>query len=77
MEHTWQELPPLSNGSQYLQMDGLEHALVRITPDPNGEYLWQFGRKSGTVATVEEAKAAVEAFEEYRHIPADQRWLSL
>jgi hypothetical protein len=75
MEHTWKE-HTASNGAVYLRMDDKPDALARRDRLPQG-YLWQFGKKGGFVDTLDEAKAAVEAYAEYQSIPAGQRWLSL
>ena len=61
MQHTWHPHPTMP----YLLLQGFTNALVRITPMPDGRYLWQFRKVVSYADTVDKAKDYVEAGAEY------------
>jgi hypothetical protein len=63
--------------SPYLVLQGHADAVVRTVKSPNGQHLWQYGKRYGYAATVEEAKAWVEALADHYSIPPAQRWMKL
>jgi hypothetical protein len=71
--YTWTQH---STNAKYIVLNGRADALVRTTPLPAG-YLWQFAKRCGHAASVEEAKAMVEALSDHYSIPPSQRWMTL
>jgi hypothetical protein len=63
--------------SPYLVLQGHADAVVRTKTSPNGQYLWQYGKRCGYQPTIEEAKAMVEALADHFSIPPAQRWMKL
>lgn len=54
-----------STNPDYVVLEGFTSAQVRTKPLPDGRYLWQFRKMVSYAATVEAAKAYVEAGAEY------------
>lgn len=59
---TWR---PHATNPKYIELQGVDRALVRIDAMPNGRYLWQFRTVAGNADTVDKAKDYVEAGAEY------------
>lgn len=70
MEHVW--LPSLLSPNYEVLKDS-PSSLVRVSPMPDGKYLWQFRRVVSYAATIEQAREYVEAgaefFETHRRNP--------
>ena len=62
--------------AKYIRLEGTARDnCVRVVPDPSGKFLWQYGTVAGWEATLDEAKARVEAYDECYSIPASERWI--
>jgi hypothetical protein len=65
---------------RFLELAGHKDALVdtRDAKGKNGRrYLWQYRKRYGYGATIEDAKEWVEVLADHYSIPPAQRWLSL
>jgi hypothetical protein len=58
-------------------LQGHAAAVVRTVPSPNGQHLWQYGKRYGYSATIEEAKDWVESLADHFSIEPAKRWMTL
>ena len=61
----------------YLVLVGHADAVVRTAKSPNGKHLWQYAKRYGYEATIDDAKDMVESLADHFTLRPDQRWMTL